>query len=136
MHDTDEAEPQPPPSSGAAITPYLLESFAELVQRVESKRATDAATETANPPTPAKRDRNTDYATLIGRWLSGVPEADRQHGFRMSELLTVLAGTGRYSEQPASRLIGTALYQAGWTSYRCYKKGSRNARRWKPPLQP
>ena len=136
MHDTDEAELQPPPSSGAAITPYMLESIAQLVQRVESKHVTGTVPEPLKPPTPTKRDRHIDYAALIGRWLAGVPESDRQHGFRMADLLAVLAGTGRYSEQPASRLIGTALYQAGWTSYRSYKKGSRNARRWRPPLRP
>ena len=125
----------PPPSSGPIITPHLRDSLARLMHQVESQNVVgaDTAPSKTQPTAKPTRDKKADYVALLDRWLASIPEAQRHRTYRMVELLAALAGTGRYSEQPASRLIGTALHQSGWTTHRSYKKGSRNARLWRPP---
>ena len=135
MRSQHDQPAPPPPSSGPAITPHLRDSLARLMHQVESQNVVgaDTVSSKAQPTANPTRDRNTDYGSLIAQFMASIPEDQRQRKFRMAEFVAALAGTGRYSEQPASRLIGTALHQAGWTTHRSYKKGSRNARLWCPP---
>ena len=128
---------QPPPPSDASITPYMRDSMARLHSMVESNQVADAKSRrtTSTTATRSKRDKNTDYGLLIGRWLTSIPPQERLRKYRMTELVAALAGTGRYEYQPATRLIGTALHQAGWTTCRSYEEGSRNTRWWTPPTQ-
>lgn len=137
MKPISNPEMQPPPSSSGAITPYMRESLARLLQHAESQQLKNAQEQRtdAGPCQLARRDKNANYGALIAQFMASIPPAERQRKYRMDELVAALAGTGRYSDMPASRLIGTALHQAGWTTYRSYKKGSRNARLWCPPPQ-